>query len=152
MLIYRRGDRIIGVTGERDRFRGIELLGAGRGQRQHLKVDAGCVHRGNAFVADVARRFDQLDGAARFFQVLTGALDKQRGSKMLFQSDDAHAWTFPLSRYENCTSCGVAVILRWPRSDPRRMTARAVALRGSLPLAPQGDGNRRFMWFDTTPR
>ena len=54
IFLHRCGDRIVALAGERHRFGGIKLFGAGRGQGQHLKVDAGGIHRGNALVADIA--------------------------------------------------------------------------------------------------
>ena len=89
------GERIVGVARKRDRVGGVQLLGARRGQRQHLHVDAGGVHGGDALVADIAKRLEQLERAAfefqrRVFEVLAGTVEKQRRGEMFFKSDDLH--------------------------------------------------------------
>src|SRR6516165_6811223 len=93
----------------RDCFAGVELFGARGGQSQHLKIDPGGVHGGNALVADVAQRLDQLHGAAfefecRVFQVLTGTVEKHGCGEMLFESDDAHKGAFLLALRKTTSS------------------------------------------------
>ena len=82
-----------------DGLGGVELFGARRGQRQHLHVDAGGVHRRDAARADVAQRPDELGGAVlelarRLFQIDSGTVQKERCSKMLLERDDAHGCSF----------------------------------------------------------
>ena len=140
-FFHRFGDGVVGVARERVRVAGIQLLGARRSQGQHLKVDAGGVHRGNAFVADVAQGLDQFHGAAfkfqrRFFEVLTGAVEKHGGGKMFFKCNDTHGSSHP-------SYAGIAVrrtaSLRSPM--PR---IHADAPHGKAPLNFQADCQHRL--------
>ena len=89
------GEKIIGFAGKRDRVGRFELLAARRGQRQHLHVDAGCVHVGDPRVADIGQLRENLGEPAadllRMFLALSpGAGTKCGGREMLFERDRAH--------------------------------------------------------------
>ena len=97
MFLHRLGQKIVGVAGERDRLGGVQLLGAGRGERQHLHVDAGGIHLGDAAGADVGELLERLEETAALLVRLliadaAGAGKKFRRGEMLFESDGAHGW------------------------------------------------------------
>ena len=99
VLLHPRGKEIVDFAGQRDGVGGIELLGAGRSQRQHLHVDAGCVHRRDALVGDIGEALDQPRGAAfeferRVFQILAGTVEKARRCEVFFKGNDAHRCSF----------------------------------------------------------
>ena len=75
------------------------LLGAGRGQRQHLHIDAGGIHLGQAAGADVGQLFEYFDETAALLLRLllagtAGAFEKFRRGEMLFERDGAHGGIF----------------------------------------------------------
>src|SRR5262249_33248994 len=71
----------------------------------------------------------------RAFQILSRPVEKQRRGIMFFKGNDAHGCRFLLVVWKY-------VILRWPRSGPRRMQLKHPGRGPSrlAPLAPQGDG------------
>ncbi len=100
IFLHRRRERVIAFARQRHCLGSVELFGTGRGERQHLHVDAGGIHRRDPFVADVAQRLDELGAAALefergVFEVLPRAVEKQRRGEVFFQRDRAHR-AFPV--------------------------------------------------------
>ena len=90
---------IVGFGGQRDRLGGVGLLGARRGQRQHLHVDAGGVHLGEAARADIGELGKHFGKPAAgllglFLALAAGAFEKFRRGEMLFERDRSHVGNF----------------------------------------------------------
>jgi hypothetical protein len=61
--LHHVGEEIVRLPRDRDLFRHLGLLDPGRIQRQHLHVDAGGVHLGEAPVADILQLLENLRAA-----------------------------------------------------------------------------------------
>src|ERR1700741_4369538 len=92
---------IIGVASEYLCVANFQLLDTRRGQRNHLHVDAGGVHLGDAALAEVAQVAYQLLSPATeltslFLEVTARAIEKVRCGEMLFKRDGAHGLDAPV--------------------------------------------------------
>ena len=90
------GERSVGVSREGLRFLDVELLDAGRRQRQRLHVDAGGVHRRDAAVANVDKLGDKRrEPPAKLLRPLlqpaVGAVEKSGRGEMFLKGDRAHS-------------------------------------------------------------
>jgi ABC transporter substrate binding protein len=92
---------IIGVASEHLCVANFQLLDTRRGQRNHLHVDAGGIHLGDAALAEVAQVAYQLLSPATeltslFLEVTARAIEKVRCGEMLFKRDGAHGLDTPV--------------------------------------------------------
>src|SRR6516162_10484557 len=96
MPLDRVRDKVVRFDGKRDRFGRIQLFYAGRCQGHDLHVDAGGVHFRYALVTEVAKLRDELERSSvveflrLLLQVPSGAFEKSRRCKMLFERDGPH--------------------------------------------------------------
>src|SRR5579863_2573433 len=95
MRLYGAVQKIVGVARQRDLVRSFKLLHARRIERQHLHVDAGGVHFGNALAADLAELLDDprtaRAGAQKaFLELPPRAVEKTRVGKMFFNRNGSH--------------------------------------------------------------
>ncbi len=99
MPLHAVGEVVVGVARHRDRIGGFHLLDAGRGERDHLHVDAGSVHQRDAPGADVAEFADEpghtVAGVpALLLHPVQRSVDEGRRGKVFFQRNRAHCRSF----------------------------------------------------------
>ena len=95
IFLHRLGEEIVGLPGNRDLLRRVRLLDPWRVEREHLHVDAGGIHVGDALVADILKLIVN-PGAARtriaepLGELLAWTREESRADEMFFKGDGTH--------------------------------------------------------------
>jgi hypothetical protein len=99
-------EEVVGFAREGDCLGRFELLCAGGGERQHLHINACCVHLGDSLVSKIGELLEEIGSAGAeaqsfFFEVFPGAVEKSWTGKMFFEGYGSHFASLTFCRM-NC--------------------------------------------------
>ena len=102
IFLHRLCEEIVRFDGDRYLLRRFGLLDPGRIEREHLHVDAGRIHLGDALVADILELLVNPCAAGSsvadlFDEILARTREESRTDEMFFKGDGSHrrsVWRF----------------------------------------------------------